>query len=462
MKLKKIASLVLVLCMGLTMTACGITATVQERCTVEVGKTVKLELLTEDEISAEEFAEKLEQADIVWESADPRIARVDEAGNVTGVSVGETDVTVQAKSLHLETSCHVTVVEPEQEDEPSEQVLLVALNTVGVDGKKALEKVGVTFPEELDANALVWSSSNDEIAKVDAIGIVTPISLGSCIITLTGQLEEEEWTASFQLEVCETVEEQDENAAPLVEQAEESEEDGTKTTGKTTSGTSQKTGSTGATGGGNAGGSNTATQNPTQGTTGSSGTQNNTSTGTGSSSSSSNICPICGYELVNGVCQVIHTYSGYGYCIYDEGSGIVYVVCNSCGGTWPRSSFADVYDFVYQHGIACYNEHHKTYIICQQCGTAFEEGTEPEIMRQTGYCSTACQLASGYYCPVCMSALYIDGCHNCGYGKPEPTPEPPTEQPSNSESQSTPADSTPEGENVAPEIPSGSQDGTPQ
>ena len=132
----------------------------------------------------------------------------------------------------------------------------------------------------------------------------------------------------------------------------------------------------------------------------------------------SNACPICGStNLINGQCQIIHDYTAYGYCTYDAASGIVYVVCNTCGQSWPRDTFADTKDFVYGHALSCYSSHHKVYITCRYCGASYEEGTEPECMKTSGYCSVDCMIGSGLYCPVCLSALYIDGCHNCGYGQ---------------------------------------------
>ena len=38
-------------------------------------------------------------------------------------------------------------------------------------------------------------------------------------------------------------------------------------------------------------------------------------------------------------------------------------------------------------------------------------------------------MASGNYCPNCGAALYVDGCHSCGWGRaPDPT-EAPTPEP---------------------------------
>lgn len=128
-----------------------------------------------------------------------------------------------------------------------------------------------------------------------------------------------------------------------------------------------------------------------------------------------NTCPICGRTLVNGQCDVIHTY-GYGWSVYNKATDSVYIVCDSCQQAWPMTVFPDVYEFGNVHGRPCYNEYHKTYIYCGYCYKRFEEGTEPEFMKQTGYCSEECMMNTGYYCPVCKSPLYVDGCHNCGAG----------------------------------------------
>lgn len=157
-------------------------------------------------------------------------------------------------------------------------------------------------------------------------------------------------------------------------------------------------------------------------------------------------CPICGAKLnANGKCEVYHGYSGYGYCIYDEASNTVYIVCYSCGGQWPMGTFADTFDFINRHAAACDAEHHKTYVTCSTCGKQFEEGTITLI--DGLYCSTECQMASGNYCPNCGAALYVDGCHSCGWGRaPDPT-EAPTPEPA-SQPTEAPAWSGPAGGNM--------------
>ena len=100
------------------------------------------------------------------------------------------------------------------------------------------------------------------------------------------------------------------------------------------------------------GGSGTANSQPSQGNT------ENAKPADGA-------CPICGStDFVNGQCQTIHDYTGYGHCTYDAATGTVYVVCSSCGQSWPRSSFSDPSAFVNGHALACYAQHHKTYITC--------------------------------------------------------------------------------------------------
>lgn len=122
-------------------------------------------------------------------------------------------------------------------------------------------------------------------------------------------------------------------------------------------------------------------------------------------------CPICGGKLnADGSCNVMHDYTGYGHCIYDGST--VYIVCDTCGQRWPESSYAEPINWVNDHALNCYNEHNKTYIYCDYCGKKCEEGT----MYRDSYCSRECLINSGYYCPNCESRLYIDGCHNCGYG----------------------------------------------
>lgn len=130
-----------------------------------------------------------------------------------------------------------------------------------------------------------------------------------------------------------------------------------------------------------------------------------------------NTCPICGGTLVNGECDMLHGYLGYGQSIYHKATDSVYIVCRSCKQAWPMTKFSDPYEYGRWHGYQCYDDYHKSYTNCRYCWKEFEEGTEPELLKKTGYCSEECMVNSGNYCPKCKSPLYIDGCHNCGYKK---------------------------------------------
>lgn len=440
--MKKIACVLVAVCMVLGLAACGVTAGIPAECTIEVGQTVRLSVTPETDNAPKDFEEKLASAGVVWESADPGIAEVDGEGRVTGVSAGETDITVRADVYGLDSVCRVRVTETE----PEPEALKLALDGGRGDAMQALILEGIEIPEDLDGESLVWASDDTSVASVDENGIVTPAALGQCTVTVTGMLADgKEWKASVLFEICENMEPDDAKAAPLAvsEEKETDEETGSeeaerstdKTAGKTSG--SKNAASAPAASQTQTGGSGTANSQPSQGNT------ENAKPAAGA-------CPICGStDFVNGQCQTIHDYTGYGHCTYDAATGTVYVVCSSCGQSWPRSSFSDPSAFVNGHALACYAQHHKTYITCIQCGASYEEGTEPECLRTTGYCSTACQLASGNYCPVCLSALYIDGCHNCGYGQ-TPAPEP---EPAPDESSSAPVTppETPAEEQTAPD-----------
>lgn len=440
--MKKLACVLIAACMALGLAACGVTAGIPAECEIEVGQTVRLSITPETDNAPKDFEEKLAAAGVVWESADPDIAEVDGDGRVTGVSAGETDITARSEIYGLDSVCRVKVIQTQAEPD----ALKLTLDGGKGDAMQALILTGIEIPEELDGDSLVWASDDETIASVDENGIVTPAGLGRCTVTVAGTLADgEEWTASVLFEICENIEPDDAKAAPLAvsekeETAGENDEgkedlSSGKTAGKTSG--SKNTASVPAASQTQTGGSGTANSQPSQGNT------ENTKPAAGA-------CPICGStDFVNGQCQTIHDYTGYGHCTYDAATGTVYVVCSSCGQSWPRSSFSDPSAFVNGHALACYAQHHKTYITCIQCGASYEEGTEPECMRTTGYCSTACQLASGNYCPVCLSALYIDGCHNCGYGQ-TPAPEP---EPAPDESSSVPVTppETPAEEQTTPE-----------
>jgi uncharacterized protein YjdB len=113
----------------------------------------------------------------VWSSANAALARVDEAGLVTGVAAGE-PVTITAAGGGQSGSAEVTVTPA-----PVATVEVAPLSaTVRVGGTQQLtatlrDSVG----NVLTGRNVTWSSSNDAVATVSAAGLVTGVTEGGPI-----------------------------------------------------------------------------------------------------------------------------------------------------------------------------------------------------------------------------------------------------------------------------------------
>lgn len=114
---------------------------------------------------------------IVWTSSNEKVATVDENGVVTAVDAGETEIT--AKVAGKEATCKVTVKAPIESIELSEASLELE---AGED-----KELTVTYNPKntTDEKKVTWSSSDDDIAKVDENGKVTAVKGGKATITAT-------------------------------------------------------------------------------------------------------------------------------------------------------------------------------------------------------------------------------------------------------------------------------------
>ena len=105
----------------------------------------------------------------VWKSNNPAIAKVDQDGNVTGVSQGTTTVTVSCGSVSA--SCNVTVT-------------TIPITKIWIETKGNACEMKYSPSNTSDLIDPVWSSSNNKIATIDKNGRITPKRLGTTTITV--------------------------------------------------------------------------------------------------------------------------------------------------------------------------------------------------------------------------------------------------------------------------------------
>lgn len=114
---------------------------------------------------------------VSWASSNTKVATVDENGLVTGVSRGI--ATIKATAIDgsgRNANFSVTV-----QQQPTAITLNEMNFVVNMGSHKTLK--ATVQPNNTNNKKVVWSSSDESIAKVNSSGRVTPVSVGSCTIT---------------------------------------------------------------------------------------------------------------------------------------------------------------------------------------------------------------------------------------------------------------------------------------
>ena len=130
---------------------------------------------------------------VSFESADAGIAAVNANGVVTGVSAGETTITVTTEDGGFTGACTINVYNQavtEVTIEPSEAELTVGSST---------KLTATVLPENATNKNVIYSVDDESILSVDQDGNVTGLSLGTATVTVT--TEDGGFTASAEITV---------------------------------------------------------------------------------------------------------------------------------------------------------------------------------------------------------------------------------------------------------------------
>lgn len=114
--------------------------------------------------------------DVVWTSANERIATVSADGKVTAVGTGLVTIFATAKGTTIKGECEVSV------SNPATAIAIDKTASVLVGAEKTLAVT--TTPEDADAMMYTWTSSKPEVATVTD-GVVKGIAAGETVITVT-------------------------------------------------------------------------------------------------------------------------------------------------------------------------------------------------------------------------------------------------------------------------------------
>ncbi|MBQ6061488.1 MAG: Ig domain-containing protein [Clostridia bacterium] len=138
---------------------------------VAVGETIRL--------TADILPENAAMKDVEWSSQDEKTATVDGEGNVTGVKRGTARITATAKDgSNIKASISIQVNQNPEEitlDKPE----------VTVDTGRSTAIRATVLPKDANNKNVVWASSDESIARVNADGRVTGVALGECTIICT-------------------------------------------------------------------------------------------------------------------------------------------------------------------------------------------------------------------------------------------------------------------------------------
>ncbi|MGN1103620.1 MAG: Ig-like domain-containing protein, partial [Candidatus Coproplasma sp.] len=121
--------------------------------------------------------------DVTWTSSDPTVATVDTSGNVTALSIGNTNITVTTSDGGYTAVCSVMVYDAST---------LVSVTSVSLDKTTLSLTVGDSdkltasiTPSNATITSVSWSSSDDTVATVSSTGVVTAKKAGTATITVT-------------------------------------------------------------------------------------------------------------------------------------------------------------------------------------------------------------------------------------------------------------------------------------
>ena len=124
--------------------------------------------------------ENAKEVKLIWSSSDESIAIVDENGNIKALKEGEVTITVKTEDGKYTASCKVTI---SKNVVKAESVSISGANQV--EAGNTIKLTATVKPDNATNKNVIWSSSNPNIARVDASGNVTGLRAGTVTIIVT-------------------------------------------------------------------------------------------------------------------------------------------------------------------------------------------------------------------------------------------------------------------------------------
>ena len=140
-----------------------------------VDKNISIFVGERKEIELSILPEEVKDIKLTFTSSNTNIATVDSNGIITGISNGDTILTVKDNNTNISDSCMVRVINKEA----SELVLLD--NNIKLKVNESKELKVVINPIDFK-DLITWTSSDERVAIVDSKGIVTAVGYGNAEI----------------------------------------------------------------------------------------------------------------------------------------------------------------------------------------------------------------------------------------------------------------------------------------
>lgn len=138
---------------------------------IEINQTMQLEAYV--------LPENVTNGDVKWSSSDENIAIVSTTGLVVGVSEGWANITATTTDgSNLSASCLVHVVAPKI---LATSLTLDAANLELTQGDNAT-LTATLQPANVSSSELAWTSSDENVVKVNATGEITAVSIGNAVV----------------------------------------------------------------------------------------------------------------------------------------------------------------------------------------------------------------------------------------------------------------------------------------
>src|SRR5690554_341659 len=167
--MRKILSFFSIFVLAFILVACGGVkiSFEQDEITIKVGDETTLEPINSDE-----------SLDLEWSSSQDSVVSVDQEGQIVGLIVGSSEITVTVKDHDVSAVIKVNVEEYDAEISFEDESVNVAMGSF-------LTLTPIVTPQR--SLTFVWESEDEEVATVDQDGKVTPVAIGTTDITASAR-----------------------------------------------------------------------------------------------------------------------------------------------------------------------------------------------------------------------------------------------------------------------------------